>query len=613
MLNARTTCIIKPAKQVLRHQLHEVEHQMTQREQQYVLFIKFLKDKKRFLKKARAKARRKSVFFNPRSWRHNRLLMRKHLGLNKQEHWRIYFSLMDERRILEECIACSDDTDASYPYVAYTKMMRQKCLKLFHVIDQNFHFDGLEYSMLKKNTTCETFDACVKVLDHVIKFSDALTALKHTPSVEAVLHLQACVEILLVWSNKTADWRDGFSASMMSMLHTALYTCPSWKIIDALKRWCKGMRIVSIGSGPGVVELCMKTYGWDVDAVELYNYKDRSFFVTHKIPGQEYIFKDAENTALCIFYPGRESHPYVMNPSNQCNYLITVCNFLSKGGKRIILIHSDSAIKYMKSDKEDDIKPEELCCGTRDLFKFLTGPWWKMNTATKKPKERRITFNVSSLDSGCPKHMSIFDMEDYIDAFEFLHNKGYNIEKESFIAAAETKIDCLQTLLKQQEQKKFSITLSIKVTQMVIKMLEEILQYPRCGNLRELIDQDSKKQYEQVERCKVKLDFIKNKNENVLAQMSRVLKKYLDVYDVSPLVSSDVSPLVSCDVSLLPDALATLNARKRSLIISLKFNYQMMNDPENIKQGFLWHVQKDIDKQMKKLQELAAEFVNLTN
>ena len=668
-------CQLYPSRQALALKLEAVQAQLTMLGQQSALYCEFCKLKENFLKNRRRKAQKKGVKFHSRSWRNNQRLMRNHVVLDNK-HWKNYVLLRQQENILTRCLACSDDAsnyEYKFAFASYTEMVRTDRIGYFDCIEQYFDFHSLKYSALSKDTTNGEFEGCLKVLEDIVKLCEAMTFLRKNPSVEAVYNLQKCTDILLSWA-KIQSWRNGCSTSVMHMLHSALYICPSWKIIDALKRWCKGMRIVSIGSGPGVVEKCMQALGWSVDAVEPHDYKAKSLLVTHKQYCQDYKFPTSDPTVLCIFYPGKESFDNVME-KGRCNYLKSVRNFLCKGHERVIVIHGDPANKFMKAEDKD---PETLCCGTPALFEFFAGPWW---TSNKQSEDPRVTFSVSSFMPGFPKFMTIFDLDERkrLDALEYLHNEGYTVEKESFIAPAISKIDCLQHQLEQQIEQGRNhlrpLRIEAQAAYLFIEMLEEhieTLQGPDSDTIRDSIrrgyDGHIQKISEKARICDQELYSIEQvficENNKMLDQMSHVLKEYLDVNPdiassdvysidiassvVSPLgivpsvvypldVSSVVSPLdvssvvypldVSSDVSPLdvPPVVSPLdvssdvysidifrlNHRKKRLFLLLKDHHETKNDPETIRNDWVGYVQEDIDEKMQELQTLAEEFVVL--
>ena len=575
-------CLLKPTSPELVVQLHEVQKQFTMLKQQSGLFQKFCKLKENFLKKRRRQSQRKGVKFNPRSWRKNRNLMKNHVVLDKKEHWEKYFSLHDRERLLTRCLACCDNPssyECKFAFADYTKMVRKIRLQFFASINKYFDFHSLKYSALSEDTTNAEFDGCLRVLEDVVKLCEAMTSLINNPSLEAVNHVQKCTDLLLSWA-KVQSWRNGCSTSLMFMLHSALYTCPSWKIIDALKRWCKGMHIVSIGSGPGVVELCMKALGWNVHAVDPHDYGEKSLLVTHKQYCQDYKFPTSGLAVLCIFYPGKESFDDVMS-EGKCNYLTAVCNSLCNGLKRVIVNHGDSANEFMKAEDKDDMDPKDLCCGTRPLFKFLAGPWWTPNKQSKYP---RVTFTVSSFMPEFSKSMSIFDLNEIkrLDALEYLHNEGYIVEEESLIAAAISKIDCLQHQLEQQIEQgrnvRRPLCIEAQAAGLFIQMLEEhmeTLQGPESDTIRDSIRSDYdghiQKTSEKARSCGQELDSIEQvliyKNKEVLDQISHVLKKY---FDVNPdIASSDVSPLDIASSDMSPLDIASSDASPLGIVPSV--------------------------------------------
>ena len=636
VITTMNDCLLSPTSQELAVQSHEVREQLTMLKQQNVLFQKFCKLKDYFLKKRRKKAQRKDVRFNPRSWRKNQNLMKNHVVLDKKEHWEKYFSLYDRERLLTRCLECCDNP-SSYEYkfacAAYTKMVRKNRLQSFACIKQYFDLDGLKYSAFSKETTNAEFDGFLRVLGNVVKLCEAMTALKNNQSVEAVMHLQNCVDILLTWG-EGENWRNSCSTSLKFMLHTGQYTIPSREIIDALNCWCEKMSIVSIGSGPGVVEICMKALGCEVNAVEPHDYGDTSLFVTHKISCQDYIFDCSEKTALCIFYPGKTAFNGVMTDDN-CNYTQCLCNFLIAGGKRVIVTHGDLANEFMMNEDKSEMKPEDLCCGTIPLFTFLAGHWWKSN---KNSEHRKHTNYVPSyLHHECQKLMSVFDFDTRkrFDALEYLRNEGYIVNENSLIAAASAKIDDLQYQLEQHKEKEreqlIPLRIKVQAAYLFIKMLEEhmgTLQGPDCDTIRYYdrhiqIASDCVIRYEQ-ELDSIEQVLVHEKNK-VLGRMSRVLKKYLDVNpdvsppdvsppDVSPPDVSPSPPDVSPsppDVSPSPPNASHLNSMKRWLFILLKDHHKNMNDPEYIQNGWVGFVQEDINETMQRLQKLAEEFVVL--
>ena len=624
-----TDCLLKPTSQDLTLQLHKVREKISLLKHQYALSCQFYKLKDYFLKNGRRTAQRKGVRFNPRSWRKNRKLMENRVVLNKKEHWDKYFSLHDQERLLTRCLACSDNPsnyEYTYAFAEYTKIERIKSLEYFACINQYFDVDDLKYSALDKDTTNAEFDGCLRVLEDIVKLCEAMTSLRNNPSVETATVIQKCTYVLLMWA-KGESSRNGCSTRLMFMLHSAMYACPSWKVIDALKRWCKGMRIVSIGSGTGVVEFCMKALGWSVDAVDPHDYKGKSLLVTHPICCEDYEFSTSYSglAVLCLFYPGKEAFDQVMT-DGKCNYLQALCNFLRNGHKRVIVIHGNHANEFMKAEDKDDMDLEDLCCGTKPLFKFLAGPWW---TFKENSKYSRVVFCVSSfLPQESPKFMSIFDFDERkrLDALEYLQKEGYIVEGESLIAAAISKIECLQHQLEQQIKQERTrlrpLHIKVQAALLFIQMLKEYtktLQCPDCDTIRVSIEKDFERyiemesdrlvKYEQeLYSMNKKIDqVLVHKNNKVLRQMSRVLKKYLNVNpDVSP---PDVSPP---DVS--PPDVSPLNSRKKWFFIRLKRWYKNMNDPEYIQKGWVELVQEEIDETMQKLQKLAEEFVvlNLT-
>ena len=665
-----TDCLLKPTSQELALKLQAVQEQLAELDRNYVLFRKFDKLKEYFYTNRRRKAQNTGVRFNPRSWRKNRKLMVNRVVLNKKEHWDKYFSLHDQERLLSRCLACCNNPSSyeyKFAFADYTKMVRNNCLQYFVCINQYFDFHTLKYSALGKDTTNAEFEGCLKVLENVVKLYEAMTSLRNNPSVETVTVVQKCTDVLLAWA-KGESWRNCCSTSLMFMLHSALFTCPSWKIIDALKRWCKGMHIVSIDSGTGVVEFCMKALGWSVHAVDHRDYGKKSFFVTHKQNCKDYEFSTSESqpAVLCIFHPRRENSDGVIDENN-CTYLQAICNFICTGHTRVIVVHGNPANEFMKAEDKDDMDLADLCCGTRHLFKFLAGPWWTANT---KSDYTRVTFSVSSFIREFDQFMSIFDLDEIkrLDALEYLRKKGYIVGEESLVAAAISKIDCLQHQLEEQikQGRNVRIPLCIKVqaAKLVIQMLEEhikTLQGPDCDTIRDFIRRDYdghiRHTSEKARRYGQELDSIEQELEHeknkVFDQMSHVLKKYLDVnpdvdvsdasplviassdvssFDVSPLdiASSDASPLAIGSSDASPHVIASsdasplaiayrldifrLNHRKKRVFISLKDHHETKNDPETIRKGWVKFVQEDIDKTMHELQKLAEEFVvlNLT-